>query len=339
MNDYDKEYIIRLANKEDITEIMTFIDEYWKKGHIMAQNREFFEYEFLQSDGTVNFVLAFKKETMKLEGVLGFLYSSEKKEKRDVWGSIWKVREGNMPMLGVEILKKMEELSGARYDIGIGANPNTTIPIMKLYFKRVTDKMRQYYRLSHIKKDDFKIARIEEIPVVSSSTKVAEVFRIETIEEFKKVISPVLFDMQIPYKDYNYIDKHYYKHPIYNYKVWGIKKDIVDAFFVTREQEFEGKIAMRIIDYVGNQDMFSCTSNFWEKILKLPQYEYVDFYSYGFSDTSMKEAGFTCIKGNDTNIIPNYFQPYICKNIDIWIHTPYENVVIFKGDGDQDRPN
>ena len=51
-NRFDTRYEIRLAMYSEISEIMQFIDEYWKKGHILATNRDFFEYEMVV-DGQV----------------------------------------------------------------------------------------------------------------------------------------------------------------------------------------------------------------------------------------------------------------------------------------------
>lgn len=91
LNSYDEQYEFRVANINDIEKIMEFIDSHWKKGHIMAINREFFEYEFLEDDGTVNFILAIDKNKRTIECLNGFLKASHDKEYMDVWGSIWKV--------------------------------------------------------------------------------------------------------------------------------------------------------------------------------------------------------------------------------------------------------
>ena len=59
------EYNIRFADYEDITTIMRFIDEYWKKGHILARDSELFEWQYVE-DGKVNFVLGFDEENRRL---------------------------------------------------------------------------------------------------------------------------------------------------------------------------------------------------------------------------------------------------------------------------------
>ena len=42
---------------------------------------------------------------------------------------------------------------------------------------------------------------------------------------------------------------------------------------------------------------------------------------------------------DDKNIIPNYFGPFVQKNIDIWTRAQDKKTIFFKGDGDQDRPS
>ena len=341
-NIFDEEYEIRLANKDDISNIMRFIDLYWKKNHIMAVNRSFFEYEFLEKDGQVNFVIAISRENRSIEGVLGFLFSSSQENRRDVWGSIWKVKSGNRGMLGIELLKRMEILSKCRYDIGIGANPTTTIPIMKMLFNRETGKMKHFYMLADLDKENFKIAKISYIPTyceLNFQDVVISINRVEQLEGFFELDERV---RDIPYKDLAYLEKHYFKHPIYRYKIYGIHKSgngQIEAVVICREQEYEDRKVLRIVDYIGDRELMTLTGGFWKTQISNFEYEYVDFYCYGFEDEYLYKAGFSYIKDNDDNVIPNYFSPYVQENIDIWIHVPTDGVLICKADGDQDRPN
>lgn len=39
------------------------------------------------------------------------------------------------------------------------------------------------------------------------------------------------------------------------------------------------------------------------------------------------------------NIMPDYFAPFEQRNIDIYYMSEIEDVILFKGDGDMDRPN
>ena len=102
MNKFDERYEIRLALYQDTEAIMAFIDAYWKKGHILAKDRELFEYEFVEGKN-VHMVLAVERKTNSIQGIFGFSYCSHCAGKRDLWGSLWKINEqhDNIPFLGV----------------------------------------------------------------------------------------------------------------------------------------------------------------------------------------------------------------------------------------------
>ena len=152
MNNYDDKYEIRIARESDIVDIMLFIEKYWKPGHIMARNRALFEYEFLEEDGTVNFVLAIDREKGTIEGLNGFLKASHDREHLDIWGSIWKVLDGNMVMLGAEITRRRDMLTGCRCGLGVGDNPKTAIPVLSTMLKRYKVNLILWKRMMKGKK-------------------------------------------------------------------------------------------------------------------------------------------------------------------------------------------
>lgn len=339
MSRYDEVYEIRLAQKDDIPDIMDFIDIYWKKGHILATNREFFEYEFLEEDGTVNFALAIKRETQTLEGVQGFLKASKGKTGTDVWGCIWKVRDGNMPFLGMELSHRVHALCNSRYSLGVGLNPNTTVPLVKKIRNRIIGRMKQYYFLG--KCEEFKAAKIVHLPEQHGKPiENADVRQVASIEELQENFDFDRYKENVPYKDAYYIGKRFFRHPIYHYDVYGIfSEDKTEAFFVAREEEACGRKVLRIVDFLGEQKCFGELYLFFCNLVREKEYEYVDFYCEGFKESYLLDAGFTLRTEDDTNIIPNYFHPFEQKNIEIYTHAPFEGVLFFKADADQDRPN
>lgn len=104
MNKFDEKYEIRMAKYEDIEDIMEFIDKYWKKDHILARDRDFFEYEMIH-DGQVNFIIARDRESYEIVGLHGYVLAS--KNILDGWGSIWKILPNTMCFLGLELAKKI----------------------------------------------------------------------------------------------------------------------------------------------------------------------------------------------------------------------------------------
>ena len=344
MPDYEARYEIRQAYYKDIDNIMAYIDDDWRKGHIMARDRRMFEYEFLEDDGSVNVVIAIDRGTQKIEGMIGYLYSSSDRTKRDVWGSIWKVRDGNMSLLGVEIMKRMETISKCRYNLGTGANPKTNIPLMRVMFGRTAAKMEHYYKLGNVPKDGYKIANVPDdyaqICLKKDDKNIKCVKRIHSADELTSLFSSDACINAIPYKDAWYIDKKFFKHPIYEYEVYGIQRadDDYIAAFVLRKQEACGHVCYRMVDFIGDFSAIALTKDFFDDILAGESCaEYVDFYCLGMNEEDMDKAGFDSV--NDDIIIPNYFSPFVQQNIDIWVHYPVEGVTFVKADGDQDRPN
>lgn len=343
MNKYDERYEIRLGTKSDIDNIMEFIDLYWKNGHILSIDRKLFEYEFLDGN-QVNMLLAIDKKTKKIEGIFGFIYCSKSSDpsKRDIWGSLWKVVEehDNMPFLGIELAKRAYDITGCRMHIGNGANPNTTIPLRKMFFRDKTGKMKQYYFLnSNIK--EYKIAKISVQKENSYIPKenLTGIIELNSFIEVKEFLDIEVLDVY-PYKDNWYIERRYFKHPYYKYKFWGLRtKEKNEAIVIAREVDALGKKILRIIDYIGNHEVFSETGSFWNDIIMENEYEYIDFFEYGIRDDILENAGFVLREEDDTNVIPNYFEPFVQSNVDIWFHYKFEGTTFFKGDCDQDRPN
>jgi len=337
-NAYDEKYDIRLAKSTDIPAIMNFIENNWKSGHIMAVDRTFFEYEFLEEDGTVNFILAIDRNKGTIEGLNGILKASHDKEHLDAWGSIWKVLPGNMGLLGAEIIKRRIPLINCRNSIGVGDNPKTAIPVLRRILKEYTGKMMHYYMLAE--REDFKIARIDHYPSVKINGSAASYIKFESFNALQERFEFEKYKDCVPYKDSWYIEHRFFKHPIYHYEVYGIEMDQkVDAIFVLRYQEYQGRIAVRFVDYIGEQERFAELGTFFHELLKADDFEYVDFYCGGFSAGPILLAGFTPVEENDTNIIPNYFAPFVQENIDIWVDSTCEKTVFTKADADQDRPN
>ncbi|REK66453.1 MAG: hypothetical protein C6P35_07205 [Cohnella sp.] len=344
MNKYDEKYEIRLAKHSDIENIMNFINDHWRKGHIMARDRKLFEYEYVDGDN-VNFVIAIDKETRLIEGIFGFLNCSQTTDvtKKDIWGSIWKVVDNhhNIPFLGVELARRVFALTGCRTQIGNGANPNTTVPLRRMFFGDKVAKMKQYYYLN-TEMDEYRIALIKDKSSVDF--KIAEketvLVKFKSIDDVKKNFDIESIDA-IPYKDYWYINKRFFNHPYYKYNVYGLQDENgkTGALMMTRSVKCNGSQVLRIVDYIGDQKLFSGLGEEFERLIKKHEYEYIDFYTLGFNEEYVLSAGFKLRTDDDPNVIPNYFEPFVRENVDIWAHYKFDGTLFFKADGDQDRPN
>lgn len=336
-NKFDFKYEIRLANYNEIDDIMKFIDTYWKKGHILGINRSFFEYEMVVNN-QVNFLIAKDKLSNKIAGILGFLPCSLSKDKLDIWGVVWKIVDGAMPMLGMEMKKRLSNIINFRTDLGVGANVNTSVPLLSRIFHYYTAKMKHYYRIS--KNKEFKIAKITKKIIPNYIIDMD--FKIIMLKNINELIG--FFDFSsiidsIPYKDSWYYEKRFFLHPIYKYKIWGLQKNDSKAIMVTKIQICNNSSAVRIVDFIGEQSLFSYIGSFLDYLLI--DNEYIDFYFDGFDSSFVEKAGMVELKDDEENIIPDYFYPFEQRNVDIYVVSSNnkQNCLFFKADGDQDRPN
>lgn len=330
---FDEYYDIRVATKDDIPSIKKFIDNKWKKGHILSQNAEFFNYEMV-IDGNVDFVIAVSKEDGNIDGLEGFIPSSLKRGKQDMWGVLWKTTEKAKPLLGIEIKRRLCDLTGGRYELGVGANPNTTVPILRFYGYHVS-KLKHYYMLNS--NADFRIAYIQELRKSSVELHDVDIERVTTIDALDSRFDYSRLDDKIPYKDRWYIKHRYFDHPIYSYKLYVAKDSSDEVIIATREQEYLDSKVLRLVDVIGDELLLGKLGSFFSELVK--NYEYIDVYFGGIDDEYVKRAGFVERYTDDVNIIPNYFSPFERKNVDIWVDSNVSNCTFFKADGDQDRPN
>ena len=342
-NEFDERYDIRIANRGDIEKIMEFINQHWKKGHIMAVSREFFEYEFCVGD-RVDFIIAVDKNTDEIECIQGFIPCSKGNdpEKFDVWGSIWKLNEthDNIPLLGIEVCQRMTGMIGARMGLGSGLNTKTALLINQRIFRSKTGKMNHYYMLGDF--NEYKIAKIVHRPEKTAPIACPEgisVVKYNTFEEMKKHFDVDSID-SMPYKDSWYFEKRYYRHPVYQYNVYGIvDSGTTKTLLVTRDISHEDRKIARVVDCIGDHSYISYLGDFFEGLLKDGNYEYIDFYEYGVKDEYFRKAGLILREDNDVNIIPNYFEPFVQQNVEVWVSYAFDGTVFFKADADQDRPN
>ncbi len=325
--------IIRYATPKDVPKIMTYIGENFKKNHILSRDKQLFKWQY--TTNKLDYVIAIDEKNI-IHGMLGFISYSNGKN-RDIATSMWKADEG-FSFLGLRLLQFVLENETYRCCFSPGINIKTT---KKLYhrFGFKVDVMKQWYRLN--KRENYNIANISDKHFVEVNND--KELTLVSINSFNELIK--LFDMQkynlitnIPYKSNEYLRRRYFEHPTYKYLIYGIKEKFVETIIILRKQECNNSCCLRFIDCIGNYQKLGMITNLLDELMNLHNAEYIDMYEVGLDDNLLYNAGWLKV-GEDNNIIPNYFYPFESKNIDVYYCTTSNDIVLFKGDGDQDRPN
>ena len=144
-------------------------------------------------------------------------------------------------------------------------------------------------------------------------------------------------------KDETFFQNRYINHPYYKYKIYLIYsfKNVV-GFFVIRVCKFKKSKALRIVDFFGHEEALVGINFALEKLLVETKAEYIDFYEYGIKNSIMLKSGFNKNIFDNKIIIPNYFEPFVKRNIKLgWAIKTNNSIMtpMFKGDCDQDRPS
>ncbi len=326
---------IRRAVYDDIPDIMRFMDEHWKPGNILAKNREFFEWQFLE-DEKINMFIGVDEEDGKIYGMIGAIVYSRRSDP-DVSACTWQVIKSSNPMLGIELSEYMLEHLNARYNLGAGLSKKA-VRLHKLLGCEIIE-MDHYYRLAD--RTNYRIAKVSDkkIPVAEETGYSLE--HIYSVEEMKQVIPEKILMNQLLSKDYNYIEKRYFSHPVYHYDVWKIADagGHSHSVLITREERVRNNRICKIIDFYGRTEDLGKIARALDHQMEDKGYEYVDIYSYGISVKIYEQGGFVRCDENSKNIIPNYFYPFMQENISLKMVQPeLDGIRLFRGDGDQDRP-
>ena len=340
MSTFDKNYFFKQGEIFEKKDIMQFIREYWKEDHILGNNEMFFEYEHCV-DKKINFFLAINKKNNKIAGIQGFIpYSSNKNP--HICGVITKVSPlEKTPLLGIEIMRRMLDFTQPSTYCGIGTNPKTMVPLVKRFFKRSVGVMDQFYminprinefqiikNLDH-KKGQSKLKEKKNRPIVNLATK----------EFITKNFKNIFANDQMPKKSLAYLSKRYFEHPLYKYKTFSIEENNKISLLILREVSIKKSTALRVIDFIGNVRLFLKLNEWFHELMTKNNYEYIDILCSGLDEKMLMQSGFTKLDNDGDMIIPNYFEPFVQKNVKVHYEKSNENLIIFKGDADGDRPS
>ncbi|MEA3457985.1 MAG: hypothetical protein U9R21_04825 [Candidatus Thermoplasmatota archaeon] len=342
-------YSIHICLESELTELQQFIHDHWKNNHALSTSKKLMDWQHCDEENKLfNFVVAKHLITNEIHGVLGFIptYHFDKTIKDiDLWLAIWKVRDDiNVSGLGLSLLTFLVSCKQPRSISAFGLSPKV-IPIYKYmgynigilnHYYIINDRIREFHLIGNfdghyhsdaITVDEKKLIHYEKSDFFQLSAK----------------LNIFASNMQIPTKSHSYLYYRYFCHPIYNYHVYGVmSQDSIVGFLVFRLSSYNSSHALRLVDYFGDADGLSGTYREFQRLLQAYNAEYVDFYNIGIKEKVLLDSGFNKRDSTSKVIIPNYFEPFEKKNVDLdyaYRCNDKFNFAICKGDSDQDRPN
>lgn len=338
---------IRFALPTEKDPLMEFIDQHWKKDHILAKHKELFDWQYLdQKRDRYNFIIAV--DNNEIGAILGFIpmcqFDPHINIQEIVWLAIWKVTDkAQGQKLGQRLLTYLDETIKPKI---IAANAISASAAHRYLQAGYTlGRLNHWFIINQYKELKLPILGEKKNTINHETLYRMEKIRLdEFMRDFDKQKASINeFDWPSPDKTATYFVNRYFKHPIYEYEIYRIHKlRRTKAFVVTRTCTAEDSRALRIIEYIGPSEALLGLKPEWERLLRVNNADYIDFYNIGINNDIMQKSGFLLREHDDGYVIPNYFEPFERKNVEIETMIsikPDKDFRIFKGDSDQDRPN
>ena len=342
---YDKIYDIHICKKDEINDVVNFIDEYWQSGHIFTKSRKLLDWQHWDSENNrYNFVIARNKENGQIHGLLGFILSSVYDSQIATpirWGAIWKVRE-DVAIKGLGLILKgyLEKEIPTPFIGGVGLSEYSKKINTKLGERM--GKLAQYYIVNPDIKE-YKIIVNPSMPEIIGTETCIKYFCNLTPDIFRKKAKE-LQKFIMPYKSITYYINRYFNHPLYQYFCMEIDNEqhACEAIVFWRKCTVEEAANLFIVDYIGEGKALQGTYHLFIELLRKERAECISFPFDGFSQKDMEAAGFL-LRDKTQITLPVYYEPFVRQNVDLDFHfypnSCNDHILIVKGDADQDRPN
>jgi len=337
MNKANKNLYIKKILKGDILSFQNLVRDNWpKKNHIFSHNKKLvnFYYNFKDKKKT-NLIGLYSKK--KLVSVLGLIPNKnwDKKLKEDYFMAFLLKSKlaGNSTFIFLNyIYRKIKP----NFLAVSGINLSTSGKI----FQRLGEikLFSHYYILNpNLKKKISKNLIFSKKRLYSNNSLDLNLKITNNITKLPK-------SNNYPIKSKIFFKKKYLENPYYDYFVMNFYSASELAFFLICRKIYIKKFkahVIRVIDFQGTIPKKGCLVKTLTNYLIDNDIEYIDMLCYGFPKDVLENIGFFKKKINQN--IPDHFEPYTGKNAQlnfaILINKYKKNILILKGDGDQDRPN
>lgn len=325
-------YHFRLATLQDKSAIVDFMNTHWGSRHPLINLPDFFCYYYQDGETdreALNFALCLH-DSGEIAALCGFLPSSE--ERDQLWVSIWcadKKAKGS----GLELMNQIPKLTRAKLLSCNNIRPNT-IPFYE-FLGYTGAKMRHWYRLGTVPCRLAKPASLTRLPVLGDGV----LRRFSTEAEMEAAFCPPEYAK--PYKDNWYLARRFFHYPRQEYLIYGGMLDgVCRMLFCLRKVEVNGAVVLRLCDVIGRPALLPHFGEALDRLIEESHAEYLDCYCYGLPEETLSAAGFTERTELEGSVIPHYLTPPLIENVDFYLFTSDpEGFVMFRADGDQDRPN
>lgn len=323
---------ITSLKKENLTRFQKFIKYNHTSNHILSKSKKLLDW-FYKNKKNYNFMIAYYKNDIL--GVQGFIPFSkfDIKLKETCFLSYWRVKSLKSPGVGLKLFNTIKDKN---YNfLGVLGISNNLLDYHRWQGFKV-GKLNHHFFLNR------NLNKTKIINYLLHTKYLKRKFEILNINKNNiNKINNKIFSYQFPKKSKEFIVGRYLNNNFYNYKIFYLKSSTIFIILVFRKIKIGQTNILKAVDLIGKNSDIKYIGNAIQNLLEKFKSEYLDLYSYGIKKEYLNLAGFTN-RYNTKEIIPDHFEPYEKKNIDInfaYISRSKKKINLFKGYGDTDRPS
>jgi hypothetical protein len=338
---------IRRCGNEDVAGLLAFIETHWKPGHVFTLDRALFDWQhaLVHPPGEYAFAVARENEHGPIVGVLGYIptrrFDPSLASDNTVWLALWKVRDdAKASGVGLQLLKYVSESEPWTALGVIGFNADIVPLYQALGF--TTGELRHYV-LPDPETGPYALAKLHAPVVMPKSADDVTTVSVDA-DGFCAYLDGVDVPSrhgQAPGKTAVFFLNRYLRHPVYRYRCDIVFRDGHPiGLLATRVATHAGRKALRLVDYLGPDETVPALGGVILRHVHAIGAEYADVYNWGIAPELFARAGFIEIDPDGPDIVPDHFEPFEAANVRLRFAVKSKRpVVLFKGDGDQDRPS
>ena len=340
-------FTIRRCRTSDVPDVLAFLDAHWKPRHIFTLDRALFDWQYARPDrpGEYSIAIARRDADSSLVGMLGFLptrrFDPALAADNAIWLALWKVRDDIATgPLGLKLLTDVTDHE-PHSSVGVIGFQAPAAAIYRALKYQVGEL--QHYVLPNPDVSTFALAAFERAPSkpIPDTTFTTVAVDQNNFSEAVAGLELGVRDSLTPRKTPDYFRARFLQHPTYRYLCFVLRRgDRPAALLACRVASHHGRQALRVVDFIGPDDAVPALGALVLEQIRRQGAEYADIHNWGIDPSLFEAAGFSRVDPDGPDIVPNHFEPFERRNAPVrFALKSTRPAVLFKGDGDQDRPN